>query len=398
MTIDALTLSALVIASVALAITAVDLWRLAATWAGRIHTGRWSGRRAWKEALARRACAWVRRMPAVPKKDQGRFVLWDILRGTYAHTSIQGWQLAGLALGIAAHARVTGDEELAGRLRRALAGHELVRRYRDGEAATRWETDRMLLDYAVLETGAGDAGLIERSIAFLSTLKTDAGTLAYRAHQPGVRYVDTIGLACPLAAACAARTGRDDLWQLAVAPIEEYDRALLHGSSLPAHGFEMERGYPLGLYDWSRGIGWYALGLCEVHRHLASASRPEAGRMEARLLRLAEELLPLQKKNGGFGWMVARPESVFESSGTALMGQLMLTAFRLAGDRRFLDAAHRVEKALMGVTRRNGALDMCQGDTKGIGMYSDMWSTMPFAQGMALRLAAELDLEEQRHA
>lgn len=386
------------VGAAAFAVAAVDAWRLLATWAGRIHTGRWAERRAWREALARRAQSWMRHMPAVPKKDQGRLVLWDMVRGNYAHTAIQGWQLAGLALGISAHARATGDEALAAQLRRALAGHELVHRYRSDPAPAHWEIDRMLLDYAVLETGTPEAGLVERSIAFLTSLKTPSGSLAYRAHQPGVRYVDTIGLACPLAAACAARTGRDELWQLAVVPIEEYDCALLHGSNLPAHGFEMERGYPLGLYDWSRGIGWYALGLCEVHRHLAAASHPAAQGIAARMRALAAELLPLQKKNGGFGWMVARPESVFESSGTALIGQLMLATYRLTGDENLLNAARRAERALMGVTRRSGALDMCQGDTKGIGMYSDVWSIMPFAQGMALRLAAELDREGQRCA
>jgi len=73
---------------------------------------------------------------------------------------------------------------------------------------------------------------------------------------------------------------------------------------------------------------------------------------------------------------------------------LLLAAYRISGEERFLKAAFRAEKALMGVTRRNGVLDMCQGDTKGIGMYSDVWSLMPFAQGMALRLSVELNGEE----
>ena len=87
---------------------------------------------------------------------------------------------------------------------------------------------------------------------------------------------------------------------------------------------------------------------------------------------------------------------MFESSGTALLGFLLLTACRISGEERFLKAAFRAEKALMGVTRRNGVLDMCQGDTKGIGMYSDVWNLMPFAQGMALRLSVELNREERQ--
>ena len=134
----------------------------------------------------------------------------------------------------------------------------------------------MLLDYAVLEAGCGgEDRLMEKSLAFLESLKTEAGTLAYRRGQPAVRYVDTIGLACPLAAACAARTGREEYWNLAARQVEEYDAALLAGSSFPAHGFEMDRGYPLGLYDWSRGIGWYALGLCELYRLMEAHGRPE---------------------------------------------------------------------------------------------------------------------------
>ncbi|WP_302013837.1 glycoside hydrolase family 88 protein [uncultured Akkermansia sp.] len=379
----------------ALAVVCVDAWRFAGTLAGRFHIGRWEDRHAWQEALARTAVSWTRRMPAIPKRDQGRRILWEMVRGAYADAAIQGWQAAGLFLGLHAYAEDRNDGVLKEKLFRDLEEHTLVKSFLAVPAPERWEVDRLLLDYAVLEAGGRRAEQVaEASAALLESLRTEAGTLAYRRRQPGVRYVDTIGLACPLAAACAARTGNGEYWDLAVKQVEEYDAALLPHSSFPAHGFEMERGYPLGLYDWSRGIGWYALGLCELYRQLSLHGRPEADRMARRILALAEELLPLQKKKGGFGWMVARPESVFESSGTALMGLLMLTAFRISGEKRFLDAAFRVEKALMGVTRRSGVLDMCQGDTKGIGMYSDVWNLMPFAQGMALRLSVELNREE----
>ena len=380
----------------ALAVVCVDAWRFMGTLAGRVRIGRWQDRRAWQEALARTALSWTRRMPAVPRKDQGRRILWEMVRGTYADTAIQGWQAAGLFLGLNAYAADRKDEALGETLLRRLEEHELVKNYLAVPRPERWEVDRLLLDYAVLEAGCrGAEQVAEASAALLESLRTEAGTLAYRRRQPGMRYVDTIGLACPLAAACAARTGNEEYWNLAVRQVEEYDVALLPDSSFPAHGFEMERGYPLGLYDWSRGIGWYALGLCELYRLMTLHGRPEAKGMARRILALAEELLPLQKKNGGFGWMAARPESVFESSGTVLLGLLLLTAFRISGEERFLEAAFRAEKALMGVTRRNGVLDMCQGDTKGIGMYSDVWNLMPFAQGMALRLGVELNREER---
>ena len=47
----------------------------------------------------------------------------------------------------------------------------------------------------------------------------------------------------------------------------------------------------------------------------------------------------------------------------------------------------------MKVTRINGVLDECQGDTKDIGIFSMQYTAMPFAQGISLRLATELRKE-----
>ncbi len=80
-----------------------------------------------------------------------------------------------------------------------------------------------------------------------------------------------------------------------------------------------------------------------------------------------------------------------ESSGTVLVGILFVSAYCITHDKIFLDAALRVEKSLMKAIRRNGALDYCQGDTYGIGYYSQIFSVMSFAQGVALRFFKEID-------
>ena len=81
-----------------------------------------------------------------------------------------------------------------------------------------------------------------------------------------------------------------------------------------------------------------------------------------------------------------------ESSATALIGLLLLHAYQITLEQKYLNAAQKAEAALMTATRRDGALDYCQGDTYGIGDYSHIFSVMPFAQGMALRLSKELDV------
>ena len=83
-----------------------------------------------------------------------------------------------------------------------------------------------------------------------------------------------------------------------------------------------------------------------------------------------------------------------ESSGTALIGLLMVKTYELTNDDKYKECALRIEKALMSATRRDGSLDYCQSDTMGIGYYSQIFSTMPFAQGMALLLSKELSKHE----
>ena len=80
-----------------------------------------------------------------------------------------------------------------------------------------------------------------------------------------------------------------------------------------------------------------------------------------------------------------------ESSATVLIGLLFLSAYEQSKDATFLNAARQTEKALMKATRRNGAVDYCQGDTYGIGYYSQIFSVMPFVQGLTLMLSKQLD-------
>ena len=44
----------------------------------------------------------------------------------------------------------------------------------------------------------------------------------------------------------------------------------------------------------------------------------------------------------------------------------------------------------MKVTRRNGVIDFCQGDTKGIGLYATTFDLMPFVQGLTIRLVESI--------
>lgn len=325
-------------------------------WQVRIHIGRWQDRKQWQMAIDKKTKAWLKHTPTVRTTSQNRLLLLDILRGKFRNTTIQTWQIAGLLMGL--------DKPCA---------EKYVKTHPDLFLHKDVLPEDFLLAYALKRYGLLSVEQEQKILASCQDVK-DVGTIYYRPWVKHIRFVDTLGMVLPLLYAC----GWNDLAQR---QLKEYDQALLH-DVFPAHAYEVEKDLPLGVYDWSRGIGWYILGLIET---------ADMNGNDVRILRLAEALLPHQRQDGGFSCFVFNARERMESSGTVLVGLLFACAYRIVKDEKFLDAALRVEKALMKSTRRNGALDNCQGDTYGIGYYSQIFSIMPFAQGLALKLSKELD-------
>ncbi|WP_029906700.1 glycoside hydrolase family 88 protein [Prevotella sp. 10(H)] len=336
-------------------------------WQARIHIGRWNDRLEWQKAIEAKAHKWLRRSPTVKLTDNNYWVLYDVLRGRYRNRTIQSWQAAGLLIAF-------GKEESAQYANRVI-----------DDDTNDWKVepahiDEVLLAYVLKKNGVLSQKAEASILSLLLNLKGKQTTIPYRSTIPNVRFVDTIGMAVPFLFHCGES-------ELAMKQIVEYDKAKLSGTSIPSHAYDIIHNVPLGIYDWARGIGWYILGLVESNTK---------GLLNNRIISLAEELLPYQKAEGGFGAMFFNKEAVSESSGTALIGLLMINAYRISSDSRFLDAAFRAEKQLMASTRRTGAIDLCQGDTKGIGYYSTTFSVMPFAQGIALKLSKELNAYANR--
>ena len=325
-------------------------------WQARIHIGIWQDRKQWQMAIEKKTKVWLKHTPTVRTTSQNRLLLLDILHGKFRNTTIQTWQIAGLLLGV--------DTTYA---KKYVKTHPNLFLHKDVQP------EDFLLAYSLKIHGLLSVEQ-ERNILTICEDIKDAGTIFYRPWVKNLRFVDTLGMVLPFLHICSW----DDL---ALRQLREYDQALLH-DVFPAHAYDIEKKLPLGVYDWSRGIGWYILGLIET---------ADMEGNDVRILRLADALLSHQRQDGGFSCFVFNACERMESSGTVLVGLLFVYAYRIVKDEKFLDAALRVEKALMKSTRRNGALDNCQGDTYGIGYYSHIFSIMPFAQGLALKLSKELD-------
>lgn len=340
----------------------VDLGLSIYEWQSRIHIGRWRNRDEWQKAIKKRATEWINHSPTIKITDNNRWVLYDIIVGKYRSKTIQSWQDAGLLF-------AAEREEVI----------KYVQTKFDAKTGN-WKEKPKHIDAALLAYVIKSHGLLplqaEKEILdLLLKLKSEMKTIPYRRSLPDIRFVDTIGMTTPFLMLC----GED---KMANDQIKEYDKAKLPNSSIPSHAFNINYNLPMGVYDWSRGIGWYILGLIESNKD---------GKYNDRIVLLAEELLKFQRNDGGFGSMIFNKYSNYESSGTALIGLLMLRSYEVSKNKTFLDSAFNIEQKLITSTRRTGELDYCQGDTKGIGYYSHTFSIMPFAQGIALKLSKELN-------
>ncbi|MOA21960.1 Glycosyl Hydrolase Family 88 [compost metagenome] len=143
---------------------------------------------------------------------------------------------------------------------------------------------------------------------------------------------------------------------------------------------------PFGLYGWGRGFGWFAAGLIDSWLELPQRHAAKAV-LEAMIRRTARSALSLQNAEGGWNWTLTRQETRPDSSTTAILGWFLLQASQI--DELHEPCAAGATRAvcyLMRVTRRSGAVDFSQGETKDIGVYSMLFNLLPFTQGFCIRM------------
>ncbi len=318
--------------------------------------GKWKNRKEWQNCLENRARKWIKKTPTVRLTNNTRLVLLDILLHRYRNNTIQSWQDAGLIIALT-------DADCINYLK----NHKQV--FNDADL----KVDNALLAFALKKHALLTEDNNKKIDNLFNTYIKTKQTIPYR-NNKDIRYVDSLGLICPYLMLC----GYEEIVSL---QFSEFDFACdNHG--FPSHAYDLSQKISLGPHDWSRGVGWYCLALSFTASVKGNSSR---------IIKLAYSLLRFQRENGGFGSFIFDKSSQFESSGTSMIGLLMIEAYKLTKDEVFLRSAIKAEKALMAATRMNGELDFCQGDAKGIGKYSELYSIMPFAQGITLLLSKKID-------
>ncbi|THD66781.1 hypothetical protein E7Z59_13465 [Robertkochia marina] len=351
----------------------------------RIGIGRWHSRTVWEEKINTINRKWLLDPPIVKLTDQNRHIAIDKLNGRYKSNVIQSWQEAGILLGQASTQQ--SSQNIQQYLTLKIDPHSKTWK------APIEQVDQALLAYAIsyhLEYPEEYKNLFDDTLNFILKLMGNDGTIMYRSFLPDVRFVDTLGFICPFLVYYGKTFNEPQYIDLAIKQLRTYQQeASLESSNLVSHAYDIQTKVPLGIYGWGRGMGWYILGLLGMYKELPDNRFDDITFIKGVIIKTSETLLPFQNKNGGFNSMIPLASSRYDSSITCLAGKLFLAAFQVSENRKFLEASEKCINRLMGVTRKTGAIDYCQGDTKGIGIYSNTFDVMPFTQGLTVQLVQD---------
>ena len=372
---------------IAVLILVIDAVPIAGDWLGRIHIGRYNNGDIWETALTDRGSLWLNKTPKIKVTDHTRLIVLDMLRGNYSKSAIQHWQEAALLLGLNESIQHRTNERLQQRIKQYLNS-----KFTEHGA---WKVnpehvDAGILAYALMNQTVVDSSHYKPAQDKLWELIQEHigedGTVLYRKWMKDYRYVDTIGFICPFLISYGMKYDKPECIRLAVEQIKAYEHfGMLSDQYIPCHAYHIKTHYPLGLYGWGRGMGWYAIGLIDAWRELPDHHELKQTLTDS-VKNFVRSALALQSPQGNWNWTATRPESRGDSSATATLAWFMLNASTLEEIREdCLKSSDLAINYLMKVTRRNGAVDFSQGDTKDIGVYSSLFNILPFTQGFSIR-------------
>lgn len=376
------------IAIIAAIIVGIDFMPIMRDWVGRIHIGRYSDRTIWLRSITRMGAKWLNDTPRIKVTDNTRLVVLDMLKGNYTKSAIQHWQEAALLLGLTQYLESERDERVVQQIKAFLAAKfDMNGQWRQPPE----QIDAAILSYAVLKLNSVDSNRYRPAFDYtwhlIQSHIGEDGTVQYRKTMKHYRYVDTIGFICPFLIAYGIKYDKEECVQLALKQLSQYEQhGMLPEHYIPSHAYRLNNSLPLGLYGWGRGLGWFAIGLIDAWNELPM-KHPARSELEGMIRKFAGAVLAFQHPAGCWNWSVARGESRADSSTTATLGWFLLQASRIADlAPACMEGADKAVNYLMKVTRRSGAIDFSQGDTKDIGVYSMLFNILPFTQGFSIRM------------
>lgn len=373
-----------------LVVVGFDYLDIFLNWFGRIKIGSIDNKKEWKAATERVIVRWLESgTPRLPVNENKKFRLISVIRNGKKVESTAYWQDAAV---LKAAGSVNGGEEGA---------FALLDRYIDIDSG-KWLVNPKRIDSAMLAyemlccefiDNASIRPAMDYVAEYLYKLYDDNGTVPYNTAVKDVRFVDTVGMICPFLVKYAVVYNKPEYVDVALSQIKEYRR---HGfdkdTRMPYHCFNVKTKAPLGICGWGRGCAWWALGITDSLKTLMSVKTYNIEKVM--LLKYGIEFLSsvkaYQRGDGAFGRMLFTP-SLEDSSAGAMLAYCFAVLHDLTENDEYKSSCVRLLEHLKSCTRRNGVIDYAQGDTQGIGFYSDTLRVVPATQGFAVAAIYEID-------
>ena len=364
--------------SITFIIFGVDYYHYLLERYGRFHIGRFRDEEDWEKRVIKKYVKWLKKEPTVKLTDNNRYIILDMMTKKYRNSTVQSWQKGALLLGL---------QKYGSKYKKEIQKCINMLIDENGEFInTPTNIDCGFLAYAILKNSESldvEPAMTFASNLIINNMGTD-GMIHYTNDKESTEcYVDTIGLAIPFLVAYAETYHAPEIKKIALKQLKLFTQyGLDKGSLLPNHAFDSRSKLPLGVFGWGRGCAWYVIGLMDSYLELKEDNECEWIRKQIQII--AEEYRKYQREDGGFGY-IFQMRYGYDSSATAVMAYFYKKCYDIFEKEIYYDIYIKCLKKLMEVTKINGALDWCQGDTKAIGTFSQTFGIMPFAQGMMIR-------------
>ena len=355
----------------------------------RYHIGRWNNYDEWLSNVKNISIKWTRKTPVVKMTDNNRLMVIDMINGKYKNNNIQSWQLGGLLLGLCE----CNDKEAKEAINKLII--KLIDK--DGNWVTKpTNVDCGLLSYAILKNSKDYKKIkpaMDYSIGIIEKNICEDGMIAYTSDKNvDERYVYTLGFVCPFLQLYSNIYAEEKFSKISLEQINQYNKyGLLHDTYLPNHAYNPKNKLPLGVYGWGRGVAWYVIGLIDTYIEIKDSD--EKLILKQNIKNVADSYINYQREDGGFG-SILQNERTYDSSATAVLAYFYSRCYEIFENPKYLEVSNKCLQKIKSVTRITGKVDWCQGDTKDIGVHSQTFDIMPFAQGFTLR-AALINLERK---
>ena len=194
-------------------------------------------------------------------------------------------------------------------------------------------------------------------------MKDSQDRLLYAGKVAKADYVDALGMYVPFFMEYFKETNDSTAFVLVNRNMERYQQhAVNDKTGIPAHGYDLRSGIPVGSANWGRGIGWYLL---------AAAYCPQ----------MQDSILNHTLAKVDYTQFPGNSEQ-FDSS-TALMFEI----YKQSKDKKRKLSLDFIKPYVM----TTGFVDNCSGDTYDFNDYSHTFSESELCNGLLLILASKFD-------